>query len=71
MEQTKINLNNICKQLANKTYNDVFDGYQKTFLEFFASKGIDKVNAEKWNNLKHRKDNDTIVSTLYKSIINV
>ena len=67
----KINQKMTGKQLANKTYNDVFDGYQKTFLEFFASKGIDKVNAEKWNNLKHRKDNDTIVSTLYKSIINV
>ena len=59
------------KQLANKTYNDVFGEYQQSFLEFFASKGIDKVSAEKWNNLKHRKDNDTIVSILYKSIINV
>ena len=67
----KVNQKMTGKQLANKTYNDVFDGYQQSFLEFFANKGIDEDKAEKWNNLKHRKDNDIIVSILYKSIINV
>jgi hypothetical protein len=56
------------KQLANKTYNDVFLPLENRYIQFFNDRNIAKNDAVRWNSIKHRRDIDVIVDTLISMI---
>jgi len=56
------------KQLANKTYNDVFLPLENRYIQFFNDRNIAKNDAVRWNSIKHRRDIDVIVDILISMI---
>ncbi len=56
------------KQLANKTYNDIFMPLENRYIQFFNDRSIDKKDAIRWNSIKHRRDIDLIVDILISMI---
>jgi hypothetical protein len=56
------------KQLANKTYNDVFVPLENRYIQFFNDRNIARKDAIRWNSIKHRRDIDVIVDILISMI---